>query len=299
MNFNQIKYAIKLAETQNFTRAAQELFISQPTLSQQIKALENEYGTEFFIREKRGEVKLSPAGEEFMHYARRIHANMNNMNAALGSYGTFHHGCLRIGLLWTFGYAGLDDGINKFQQLFPGAELSFSINGSAVLMQSIKSGECDVAFVTGSVTEGEESLLDYLLIEESDIGIIANSRHRLAQRESLTAKDLDGERVVMVSRQSNLYPDIIKSLEEVAANPIIIGNSSIGDTVLQIAKAGFGLGFMSKKVFEYTNLPGLVFLPYNPTIKRSIYLISLKENDGNKLTAEFKNFFAKRLELGI
>lgn len=299
MNFNQIKYAIKLAETQNFTRAAQELFISQPTLSQQIKALENEYGTEFFVREKRGEVKLSPAGEEFLHYAKRIYANMNNMNAALGSYGVLHHGTLRIGLLWTFGYAGLDEGINKFQELFPRVELSFSINGSSVLMQSIKAGECDVAFVTGSVSEGEENLLDYLLIEESDIGIIANSSHPLAGRKSLTAKDLDGERVMMVSRQSNLYPDIIKSLEEVSANPIIIGNSSIGDSVLQIARAGFGLGFLSKKVFDYMNLPGIVFLPYLPTIKRSIYLVTLKENDGNKLTAEFKNFFAKRAQMGI
>lgn len=110
MTFNQIHYVLVLARTKNFTQAADELFITQPTLSQQIKAIECELGTTLFFRDRR-HVSLTESGRVFLENALFLQERWNRCRDHLPLHRSEERGSLKVGFLWTFGYSfGSDHG---------------------------------------------------------------------------------------------------------------------------------------------------------------------------------------------
>lgn len=299
MNFNQISYFLKLAEVKSFSLAAQQLYISQPTLSQQIKALEVEFNVTLFVRTKRKEITLTPEGQDFLYYAQRIESNVHGLNIAIGKYCSLDKGSLRIGLLWTFGYAQIDKLIDQFTQTYPQISVSIQVDGSVLLAEKINNDDLDVAFVTESVLTDQHAQIDRTLINQSDLGLIVNKNHLFARRPYITAEDLNLEKILMVSRNSNIYPELSKSFQVADSHPVVIGESSQADVVCQIADAGIAVGFLSYQAYEYIHNTKITFIPYVPTIKRSIYLISKMNTTGNKIVKVFNQAMIEALSTDV
>ncbi|MDI6619776.1 MAG: LysR family transcriptional regulator [Clostridiales bacterium] len=290
MNINQLKYVIKLADTKNFTKAAEELYISQPTLSQQVKLLEKEFGVMLFIRNRKKEVTLTEAGNDFVYYAERILSDIDKLQVALGNYCSPNSGKIRVGLLWTFGYANIDKCMNEFNKRYPLVKIKVYINGSSVLLDELQDNELDCAFVTGNYTKGDHDLINFDLVSQSDILAIMSKKHHLSERTYITAQDLDREMIMMVSKKSNIYPVLKKSLSVPDTNPIIIGESSQADVCLQIAESGLAIAFTSAQVMEYANGRDIKGVPFKPTIKRNIYLATMADSYKNNIISMFREF---------
>ncbi len=291
MTISQILYAIKLSEYRNFTIAAKELFITQSTLSLQIKKLEDELGVDLFIREKGG-VKLTEAGKDFVYYGRKVLDSYDNLKINMENYTELLKGELRIGLLWTFGCTDIGNCISEFMDKYRTIKVSFCFDGSSNLIRKLNHREIDVAVV---ILDEQESIkdnnLDIHLIDESKIILAVNKAHRFAKRSYVSFKDLEGENVMMVSKYSNLYPEIFNNLNLNESNINIIGDTSIGDISYQIAEYGFGVSFMSLTSFNKINAGSdrVVAVPILPAVSRNIYLIALKENRNNKIIEAFRN----------
>lgn len=290
MNINQLKYALKLSETKNFTKAAEELYISQPTLSQQIKLLEKEFGVTLFIRDKKKEVSLTDAGDDFVYYAERVLSDIDKLKIALGNYCSTNSGKIRVGLLWTFGYANIDKCINEFNKRYPMVKIKVYINGSSVLLNDLQNNELDCAFVTGDFIKGDHDLINFDLVSQSDMMVIMNKNHHLSERTYITAHDLDREKIMMVSKQSNMYPMLKKYLSIPDINPIIVGESSQADVCLQIAESGMAMAFTSAQVIECEKRPDIKAVPFKPTIKRNIYLATMADAYKNNIITAFREF---------
>ncbi len=296
MTISQILYAIKLSEYCNFTIAAKELFITQSTLSLQIKKLEDELGVILFIREKTG-VRLTQAGRDFVYYGRKVLAAFDNLKINIENYTELLKGELRIGLLWTFGCTDIGNSISEFMDKYRTIKVSFCFDGSSNLIRKLNHHEIDVAVI---ILDEHESLkdnnLDIDLIDESNIILAVNKDHRFARKNNVSFKDLEGENVMMVSKYSNLYPEIFDNLNLNDSNINIIGDTSIADISYQIAEYGFGVSFMSLSSFNKINAGSdkVVPVPIFPIVKRNIYLISLKENRNNKIIKAFKNLIFSR-----
>lgn len=295
MTISQILYAIKLSEYCNFTIAAKELFITQSTLSLQIKKLEDELGVVLFIREKTG-VKLTEAGKDFVYYGRKVLAAFDNLKINIENYTELLKGELRIGLLWTFGSIDIGNSISEFMDKYRTIKVSFCFDGSSNLIRKLNHREIDVAVIILDEHESpKDDNLDIDLIDESNIILAVNKAHRFAHKDNVSFQDLEGENVMMVSKYSNLYPEIFDNLND--SNINIIGDTSIADISYQIAEYGFGVSFMSLTSFNKINAGSnkVVPVPIFPVVKRNIYLISLKESRNNKIVKAFKDLIFSKL----
>ena len=148
MNLKQIEAVLEINKTKNFTTAAENLFISQPTLSTHIKQLEEELEIELFKRHKKRKVELTSAGEKFIIYAERIQSNLDKLSWAMKKIDTNTSGELRIGLLWTFGYTRIRETIREFRNKYPNIKLLFKIDASEVLIQDLLRYQLDSIFIT-------------------------------------------------------------------------------------------------------------------------------------------------------
>lgn len=286
MNIVQLNYFITLANEKKFTNAATKLYITQPTLSQQIKALEDEVGQELFIRTHK-EVSMTPAGKVFYDYAIEAIKQWDICKDKLNNISKDASGNLSIGLFWTFGYNHIDELLKKFKNHYPNINLHLSVDGSSLLIDKVISKQLDCAFITGCYLPDDKEFtflsnhLNFTLLMESPLICLANEHSPLAKKSSVTFNDFDNEPIVYISQVSNMYNVFHKCMTDSKSKPKIIGYSSQADINIQVAKSNIGYAFSTLDTYKSINHENVKCIPLIPRINRQIYLISNKENNNN------------------
>jgi DNA-binding transcriptional LysR family regulator len=147
MEIRHLRYFIAVAELRNFTKAAEASFVAQSALSQQVRRLEQELGTQLFVRGKRG-AQLTPAGELLLPHARRLVADEARARAEMRSYLGLEKGRLNIGLIQTSASAVDVVGVvGEFYRSHPGIELHIVNQSSAQMVEDVRRGALDLALV--------------------------------------------------------------------------------------------------------------------------------------------------------
>lgn len=275
MHLQQLKYVVKVSELESFSHASKLLYISQPTLSQQIASLEEELGVKLFLRHSRS-VGLTEAGREYVQYARKILNDLEALENSMKNYSSLQKGMLTVGLLWIFGYLGLSELVSGFLDVFPNIDLKVKVNGSSKLLEMLYQREVDVIFVIGS--EGLEQKLDLVSqqIMEDRYGVIVSKENSLSNREQLTAEDLDGERLIMPSQDSAFRPQLMDQLQAKRIQPYIVCESSHNDVNIQLVSQNLGMAFMSHRLAKASDNGKFRIVPFVPEMKLSIHYVVLK-----------------------
>ena len=273
MNLNQIRYALKIGQTRNFTRAAEELYISQPTLSQQIKALEAELGTELFIRGNHREVDFTKAGCIFLEYAQKIETGLDEMKIALQVNKEKTQGEIRLGLLWTFGYAGLGKIVGSFSDAYPYIHLKYRIDGTTALLRMLRRGELDIIVVTRT-DELEDDVADFLItpLSESDYYLIVGDKSPFAQYSRITLDEIATTpvKLLMPGYSTTLYRQLKERFENSLSLVEIVGETPLTDATIYMAEANIACGFLAKQTYESYEGYNVRAIPIFPRISRRI-----------------------------
>lgn len=186
MTFNQIQYFQKVARLENYHQAAEELYISQPSLSRAIAALETELGVDLFEKKGRG-VILTKAGRLFLEYAERILAECD---AAVGKMQELATGSGKIDIGYVFPLAGhyIPHKVKKFLELPENEKVVFSFfqNHTAAISKKVRMGELDVGF--GGCMEGDEFETFPVLTQE--MVIVTPKEHPLKDKETISIEEL-------------------------------------------------------------------------------------------------------------
>nr|MDT0523747.1 LysR family transcriptional regulator [Streptomyces sp. DSM 41633] len=146
MHFQQLTYFVAVAETLHFTRAAEAVHVSQPSLSQQIRALETELGAELFSR-ARGNIALTDAGEALLPLARRILADAETARQEVQELVQLRSGRVRLGATPSLCTGLLPDVLRAFHDRHPGVRLLLEEGGSHDLVRQLARGALDLARV--------------------------------------------------------------------------------------------------------------------------------------------------------
>jgi DNA-binding transcriptional LysR family regulator len=166
VNLEQLRSFVAVARLGNFTRAADELHLAQPSLSRQIAALEQDLGSELFVR-ARGGSSLTVAGESLLPLARRMLADAESVRRELAELAGLERGRVRLGATPTLCISLVAEVLSVFHADHPAIELSLSERGSRRLLDELASGELDLALVTTSDDRSAERFsLTPLLVEE-------------------------------------------------------------------------------------------------------------------------------------
>lgn len=180
MELRQLKYFIKTAETLNFTQAASQLFITQSTLSQQIRQLENELQVQLFDRVGK-RTYLTEAGIEFLPYAKQTVADSDDGVQRLRDLQNIQTGELRIGVVYTLSDL-LTSTIISFSKRYPNIKLVVISRPVIELLDMLKERKLDL--ILSYRPDDEDTQIEYFPLYDSNLSVIVNYNHPLiAQRE--------------------------------------------------------------------------------------------------------------------
>lgn len=194
MNLRDLKYLVALAEHKHFGRAAAASFVSQPTLSTQIKKLEEELGVPLVERAPR-KVMLTPAGREAAARARSIVAEVEQMKEAARRARDPEAGTVRLGIFPTLGPYLLPHVVPAIRQRFPQLEMLLVEEKSDVLLAQLRNGQLDAALLALPVAD--EQLHTEFLFEEPFV-LAAPEGHPLTAHASLSLDDLTDQRLLLL-----------------------------------------------------------------------------------------------------
>lgn len=196
MELRQLRYFLKAAETLNFTDAAKQMYITQSTLSQQIKQLETELNVLLFDRIGK-KVFLTEAGNEFLPFAKQTVGDADLAVQRIQDLQGIRTGSLRIGITYSLSF-GLAPIILRFMKEYPNIKLEVFYNTAQELLQMLKDRELDFVLSFSMTVKDEQ-------IEETDLYevplcAIVHIRHPLAFQKNISLKELKQYSLVLPSR---------------------------------------------------------------------------------------------------
>lgn len=196
MELRQLRYFLKAAELLNFTDAAKQLYITQSTLSQQIKQLETELNVLLFDRIGK-KVFLTEAGNEFLPFAKQTVGDADLAVQRIQDLQGIRTGSLRIGITYSLSF-GLAPIILRFMKEYPNIKLEVFYNTAQELLQMLKDRELDFVLSFSMTVKDEQ-------IEETDLYevplcAIVHLRHPLAFQKNISLKELKQYSLVLPSR---------------------------------------------------------------------------------------------------
>ncbi|GAA3756661.1 LysR substrate-binding domain-containing protein [Streptomyces tremellae] len=269
VQFHQLHYFVAVAETRHFTRAAERVHVSQPSLSQQIRALENELGAELFSR-ARGNVALTEAGESLLPLARRILADAETARHEVQELAQLRKGRVRLGATPSVCTGLLPDVLRAFHDLHPGIELRIEESGSRDLVRELARGAVDLALVVLPLPTPSPALTTVELLQE-DL-VVVSSAAGPAPRRPVRVADLQGEPLVMFRHGYDLRELTVAACHAEGFEPSFTVEGGEMDAVLGFVRAGLGVAVVPSMVAQRAGRDLRVTELAPPGLRRTIAL---------------------------
>ena len=254
MNTKQIDYCIELSRTLNFSRAAENLFVSQPTFSYQIRLLEEEVGFPIFYRNGKG-AELTPAGSQFVTYLSNMREELKRAVEQGQNFSARYKDNITISLMVRQAICFLPEAMRLFAESDPEVQItpSFQYEGG---MDAFLRGDADILFALSDATRHLSGVTVHDLFD-SHIYLIADREDPLAEKNIVTEEDLYGH-TLMVGGGS---PPALRTVQQrlVSSNRIQYFNSADHDTTLTNVAAGRGIclapGFLNDHSGQFAWIP--------------------------------------------
>ncbi len=246
MDIRQLRYFVAVAEAGHMTRAAAQLGIQQPPLSQQIRALEAALGTQLFRRHPKG-VALTDSGRLFHGEARRILADMSALEALMARVAKGLVGTLSVGFTSSAAaHAFTPETLRAWRGLYPGIELVLAEHNAAEITEAVVSRRLHCGFLRVPVARPPGVLLETLLTEPVVVAVPID--HRLARgaaarRAPLAPRELGDENLILVRRPGapGLYANLLSICAAAGARPKVVAEVERMMTSLNLVAAGAGI----------------------------------------------------------
>jgi len=196
MELRQLKYFVKSAEYLNFSEAAKHLFITQSTLSQQIKQLEFELGFSLFLRNSR-HISLTEAGEEFLPFAKRTIQDAEDAVQRLNDLQNVKTGTLRVGVTYSLSTV-LTEGLIDFMRSFPGIRLEICYKTVVELQELLRERKLD--FILSYKPLADSPDIDAMPLFENTLAVVVDKEHPLAKKSRVKLSELRAYNLVLPSQ---------------------------------------------------------------------------------------------------
>jgi LysR family hydrogen peroxide-inducible transcriptional activator len=246
MELHQLRYFCAVAEAGNFSRAAEQSHVSQPSLSQQIMKLEDELGARLFDRLGRS-VRLTDLGKTFLPRARAVLRELEAARGDVVERKDSISGLVTVGVIPTVAPYFLPSRLTSFSRKFPQAELTVVEEITPVLLDRLRASTIDMAILALPV-RGHEFETTPLLTERLFAALPKN--HKLAKRRSLSLKDLRSEPFLLL-RDGHCFRDTaVAACDRARLHPQVIFESGQFSSLLSMVGAGMGVSIVPEMAIE-------------------------------------------------
>ncbi|MFT8316119.1 MAG: LysR family transcriptional regulator [Clostridium sp.] len=294
MDIRQLKYFLAVAEEGQITSAAKKLNISQPPLSQQLKALENELGVKLFIRNSRN-VELTEAGIILRNKSEQILELVNATEKELKDLNRGLQGTLNIGTVGSSAITILPEKIHKFHKKYPNINFQMWDGSSVRIMELLNNGIIELGFVRAPFNS---KLYNSLYIKNNElknythdtmVTVAKSELYDDIYKDTISIKELENKPLIIHRRFENI---ITEACNKLGFNPKIICKNDDIISSLTWANAGIGIALVprtSSTLMYNTNLK--IKEITNPSIEAKSALIWMKNRYLSTAASHFIEYF--------
>ena len=291
MEMQQLRYVVAVARTGNFSRAAGQCHVSQPSLSQQIKKLEDELGERLFDRMKRA-AKLTPHGEAFLRHAVHILEAADTAKREAAEAKDLLRGTITVGVLPTIAPYLLPEAMAEFTEKYPGVEIIVQEDTTARLLQHALAYEIDFALASQPI---QDERLEVKELFAEDLLLALPPGHPLTRKRTVAVADLEGERLIVMKEGHCLGDQVLGFCERRDVKPKISFRSAQLETVQALVASGLGISLIPamaarsvrEHVPEYRSLQ-------SPRPERKIVVVWPKQRPPGRAANEFLKVISTR-----
>jgi DNA-binding transcriptional LysR family regulator len=293
MELRQIRSFLSIAETLNFGRAAEMIHLSQPALSLQIRALENEIGVRLFERNRRKTV-LTAAGVAFREDASGALLRLDQAvhKAKLAANGKL--GILRIGFISTAGNEIVPTIIRQFREV--NAEVEFSLRNVLTTdqIQMLEAGSLDIGFLRLPI--GGHSELEVVTVHREPFMLVVPSSHKLAKRKRVRLREAAGQDFVMYERTyaPGFHDLIFGMLRDAGLIPNVRQTAGEMPTLISLVDSGIGIAILPASAVKRSTA-SVVACQITDEIPMSEIGIGVRKGNRAPVLENFRSFAWEKL----
>ncbi|MEZ6033330.1 MAG: LysR family transcriptional regulator [Planctomycetaceae bacterium] len=289
MELDQLRYFLQVAKRSSFTRAAEDLVISQPALSRSIQKLEEELGQPVFERKTRS-VSLTEAGTLLQSRAQQVLALIEDTKAEITDDGK--SGRIRIGAIPTIAPYFLPEVLGQFSAAFPHATLVVQENTTDVLLKSCTQGEIDLAIVALPVPAR------YLEVEElftEELLLVMPPEHPLADKPRIRITDVEPFPFVLLDEAHCLSDSIVSFCRQKSFQPVTVERTSQLTMVQELVSLAHGVSMIPAMAAQRDQSDRRVYRSLStPKPTRTVVVVWNPYRFESRLMKSFREFLHKK-----
>ena len=289
MDFTQVQYVLAVAATGSFSGAADELYISQSSLSKKIIALERELGVTLFDRSRR-QIALTPAGAAFVEHGRVIDDAGRSLLAALGEFKATP--TLRIVAIPVIAQYGIAETISQFRDRHPEIALTLEEREASAILPALESQQFDLAFLRDNYLDRADFRLCEVVKDRLKVAI--SRKHRFAGRSSLALAALADENHIMFDKGTVVHELAVDACRAAGFEPRIFYASLRIESVLGLVASNSGVALMMEKVVAYHRHPDVLAIALDELIESCIVLAAPRATRLSRPARLFMDFVAEQ-----
>ncbi|HMD31263.1 MAG TPA: LysR substrate-binding domain-containing protein, partial [Candidatus Acidoferrales bacterium] len=273
MELRQLRYFCAIAETGSFSRAAQQVHVSQPSLSQQIRKLEDEFGARLFDRLGRS-VRLTELGQAFLPRARAVLRDLEAARGEVNERKAATDGPVCVGVIPTIAPYFLPPLLAVFLRKYPRVRLTVVEEITPMLLERLRAGSVDVAVVALPLNvRGSEFEAVPLAVE--NLFAVLPRGHALAGRRKISLDDLHDEPFLLLRDGHCFRETAVAACKRARLHPQIVFETGQFSSILSMVSAGLGVSIVPAMAVE--KRPGCRFIPLaDERAARTIGAVTLK-----------------------
>lgn len=263
MDFRQLRYFVAVAEALSFSEAARRLHVSQPPLSVQIKALEEELGSALLER-SRHHVTLTPAGELFLDKARAALANLDQAREVVKQVASGEAGEIRVGFTASVPMQDMfPRAVHAFREAHRNAKLELVHMSTGQQLQQLENGEIDIAFLRPSPQfRPPASIAVREVLADRLVAVVPVAHPLAAGVQEIDISALSGERFLLFPRGlgCGLFDHATTLCNRAGFAPNVAQEAREATTIIGLVASGAGISVLPQ-IYARTGIPGVVYLP--------------------------------------
>jgi DNA-binding transcriptional LysR family regulator len=291
LDIKHLQYFIEVTNYNSFSRAAEHLFITQPTISKMIKNLERELGVALFERSRK-KLTLTDAGHTILEQAKLIDKAFGNLEIELDNLVELKKGHIRIGLPPIFDAHFFIKIIGTFHEIYPGITFQLVEDGSKKIEEDVGKNLLDVGVI---VLPTKNELFDHFSFMEEDLMLILHRSHPLADRKEIHLAELNEESFILFNKDFVLNDRIISSYNNVGFNPHIISESSQWSFIEEMVASKLGVSLLPESICSHLNEHVKAVKIVNPSISWHLAIIWGKNQYLSYAAKEWLQFTKEQL----
>ena len=249
MEIRDLRNFVKVVQAGSFTKAAEQSFVSQPSLSKSIKRLEQELDVELLERTTRF-IRLTEEGKIVFEQSKKAISAMDEIQLHLNDLRHVHTGKIKIGIPPLIGTLFFPTLARAFHEKYPNVLLELHERGAKLIGHLVDEGSVNLGFV---VLPTNDKLFDVRSFIEDEFVLFIHKDHPLAEKERVSIKQLKNEAFIIFSEEFTLHDVVIQACNKAGFIANIAYKSSQWDLIVELVASQLGITLLPKSIFNKQN----------------------------------------------